>query len=108
MAPAMFACYSLLRTKNARTKQHKSKIITSLQATRKKMKIKKTSEWMIEAHDLHRSYGSKEAVSGIAFQVQRGEIFGLLGPNGAGKTTTIRMLTGQIDPSSGQASVAGY
>lgn len=48
-----------------------------------------------------------EAVAGISFQIQRGEIFGLLGPNGAGKTTTIRMLTGQIDPSSGSASVAG-
>lgn len=48
-----------------------------------------------------------EAVAGISFQIQRGEIFGLLGPNGAGKTTTIRMLTGQIDPGSGSASVAG-
>lgn len=64
--------------------------------------------YMIEAHDLHRSFGAREAVAGISFRVQRGEIFGLLGPNGAGKTTTIRMLTGQIDPSKGSASVAGY
>lgn len=63
---------------------------------------------MIEAHTLHRSFGTREAVAGISFSVRRGEIFGLLGPNGAGKTTTIRMLTGQIDPSKGSASVAGY
>jgi len=42
-----------------------------------------------------------EAIAGVSFNVQRGEIFGLLGPNGAGKTTTIRLLTGQIDPSGG-------
>lgn len=63
---------------------------------------------MIEAHALHRLFGTREAVAGISFCVRRGEIFGLLGPNGAGKTTTIRMLTGQIDPSKGSASVVGY
>ena len=61
---------------------------------------------MIEASELHRSFGKKEAVAGISFTVRRGEIFGLLGPNGAGKTTTIRMLTGQINPSGGHATVA--
>src|SRR6266702_7370162 len=64
-------------------------------------------ELMIEAHDLRRTFGSKEAVAGISFTTRRGEIFGLLGPNGAGKTTIIRMLTGQIDPSGGSAVVAG-
>ena len=64
-------------------------------------------ELMIEAHDLRRTFGSKEAVAGINFTTRRGEIFGLLGPNGAGKTTTIRILTGQIDPSGGSAVVAG-
>ncbi|HEX8032481.1 MAG TPA: ABC transporter ATP-binding protein [Ktedonobacterales bacterium] len=63
--------------------------------------------YMIEALDLRRSFGTKEAVAGISFTARRGEVFGLLGPNGAGKTTTIRMLTGQIDPTSGRASVAG-
>ena len=62
---------------------------------------------MIEACELHRSFKTKEAVAGISFTARRGEIFGLLGPNGAGKTTTIRLLTGQIDPSSGSAIVAG-
>jgi ABC-2 type transport system ATP-binding protein len=64
-------------------------------------------EVMIEAVDLRRQFGAKEAVQGISFTVRKGEIFGLLGPNGAGKTTTIRMLTGQIDPSGGNARVAG-
>jgi ABC-2 type transport system ATP-binding protein len=63
---------------------------------------------MIEVHDLHRSFGTREAVAGISFCVRRGEIFGLLGPNGAGKTTTIRMLTGQIIPGKGNATVAGF
>jgi ABC-2 type transport system ATP-binding protein len=62
---------------------------------------------MIDARELRRTFNATEAVAGITFSVQRGEIFGLLGPNGAGKTTTIRMLTGQIDPTSGSATVAG-
>lgn len=66
-----------------------------------------SSDLMIEAHDLRRTFGSNIAVAGISFSVRRGEIFGLLGPNGAGKTTTIRMLTGQIEASSGSAIVAG-
>jgi ABC-2 type transport system ATP-binding protein len=62
---------------------------------------------MIEADNLRRTFGDLLAVAGISFSVQHGEIFGLLGSNGAGKTTTIRMLTGQIDPSGGRATVAG-
>ncbi len=64
----------------------------------------KGTDVMIEAYELRRKFKEKEAVAGVSFSVQHGEIFGLLGPNGAGKTTTIRMLTGQIDPSSGHAS----
>jgi ABC-2 type transport system ATP-binding protein len=67
----------------------------------------KNPELMIEAQDVRRVFGKKEAVAGISFEVRRGEIFGFLGPNGAGKTTTIRLLTGQIDPSAGKAIVAG-
>jgi ABC-2 type transport system ATP-binding protein len=62
---------------------------------------------IIEAHHLYRTFHTKKAVSDVSFSVQPGEIFGLPGPNGAGKTTTIRMLTGQLDPSSGSATVAG-
>ena len=68
---------------------------------------KKDQDMMIVATNLSRFFDKKEAVAGLTFSVQRGEIFGLLGPNGAGKTTTIRMLTGQIEPSRGQATVAG-
>jgi ABC-2 type transport system ATP-binding protein len=49
-----------------------------------------------------------EAVKGISFAVEAGEIFGFLGPNGAGKTTTIKMLTGLIRPTGGKASVFGH
>lgn len=49
-----------------------------------------------------------EAVRGITFSVQRGELFGLLGPNGAGKTTTIKMLITLLLPTSGRASLLGY
>jgi len=48
-----------------------------------------------------------EAVKGVSFHVERGEIFGFLGPNGAGKTTTIKMLTGLIEPTSGEAFLFG-
>lgn len=48
----------------------------------------------IEANDLRRSFNDIEAVSGVIFSIQRGEIFRLLGPYDAGKTTTIRLLTG--------------
>jgi len=61
----------------------------------------------VETHDLARSFNGRQAVRGISFSVAEGEVFGLLGPNGAGKTTTIRMLTGQLRPTAGEARVAG-
>jgi ABC-2 type transport system ATP-binding protein len=65
------------------------------------------SEPILVAQDLKKSFGDLEAVRGISLQVARGEVFGLLGPNGAGKTTTISMLTGLLEPTSGQVSVDG-
>jgi len=62
----------------------------------------------IDVYNLTRNYDGVRAVDGISFSVEPGEIFGFLGPNGAGKTTTIRMLTGQLLPTSGKAKVAGY
>ena len=59
----------------------------------------------IEVKDLARDYNGLRAVDGINFEVDQGEIFSYLGPNGAGKTTTIRMLTGQLRPTSGSARV---
>ena len=61
----------------------------------------------IEVQDLTRNYNGLRAVDGISFDVESGEIFGFLGPNGAGKTTTIKMLTGQLRPTSGMAQVMG-
>ncbi len=66
-----------------------------------------TTALTIDAIDLRRSFKGKEAVSGVSFRVNRGEIFGLLGPNGAGKTTTIRLHSRRIDPSGGRAGVVG-
>ncbi|MHB8252856.1 MAG: ATP-binding cassette domain-containing protein [Acidiferrobacter sp.] len=62
---------------------------------------------VIEVRDLRRFFGAFEAVKGISFRVERGQIFGLLGANGAGKTTTFRMLCGLLPPSSGSLMVAG-
>jgi len=62
----------------------------------------------IETHELTRDYDGFRAVDRLTFDVAAGEIFGFLGPNGAGKTTTIKMLTGQLRPTSGRAAVWGY
>ena len=62
----------------------------------------------IDVHELTRRFGDFTAVDSITFDVQEGEVFGFLGANGAGKTTAIRMLTGLLVPTSGQASVAGF
>ena len=61
----------------------------------------------IEVENLSRAFNSRLAVDDISFSVEAGEIFGFLGHNGAGKTTTIRMLSGQLLPTSGRGRVAG-
>jgi ABC-2 type transport system ATP-binding protein len=74
---------------------------------------------VVEARDLTRSYSthtgvvrrkglSVEAVRGVSFSIEPGELFGLLGPNGAGKTTTIKMLITLLVPTAGTATVLGY
>ncbi len=62
----------------------------------------------IQVRALTRTFGEFIAVDRVTFAVRPGEIFGFLGPNGAGKTTTIKMLTGLLSPTSGDAQVAGY
>ena len=61
----------------------------------------------ISVRDLRKSYGALEAVRGIGFDVQRGEVFGLLGPNGAGKTTTVEILEGYRKRDAGEVEVLG-
>src|SRR5437762_3560520 len=63
---------------------------------------------MIEAKDLTKKFGEREAVKNVSFSVEKGEIFAFLGPNGAGKTTTIKMLTTLLEPTSGSMTLAGF
>jgi ABC-2 type transport system ATP-binding protein len=66
------------------------------------------SDPAIQVSGLRKSYGGLEAVRGIDFEVQRGEVFGLLGPNGAGKTTTVEILEGYRDRTAGEVAVLGF
>jgi ABC-2 type transport system ATP-binding protein len=65
-------------------------------------------EGIIRTRDLTRRFDALTAVDHLNLEIPRGEIFGLVGPDGAGKTTTLRMLCGLMDPSEGQAWVAGH
>jgi ABC-2 type transport system ATP-binding protein len=61
----------------------------------------------VEVNNLAKRFGDTQAVDGVSFSVERGEIFGLLGPNGAGKTTTIRMMLDIFKPDAGTIKVFG-
>lgn len=63
---------------------------------------------IIRARDLTRRFDALTAVDRLNLEIARGEIFGLVGPDGAGKTTTLRVLTGLLDPTEGEAWVAGH
>jgi ABC-2 type transport system ATP-binding protein len=65
------------------------------------------AEPIIQVEDLYKSYGTVEAVRGVSFVVNEGEVFGLLGPNGAGKTSTVEILEGMRTPDAGTARVCG-
>jgi ABC-2 type transport system ATP-binding protein len=65
-------------------------------------------ETVVKVNQLTKRFGSFIATNAISFEVKQGEIFGFLGANGAGKTTAMRMLSGLLSPTSGQATVAGF
>ena len=63
---------------------------------------------MIEIKDLYKSYGDKNAVNGISFNVNKGEVLGFLGPNGAGKSTTMNIISGYLSMTSGSVKINGH
>src|SRR5579885_886306 len=67
-----------------------------------------SDDYVVDVHDLNKSFNGKPAVNNVSLKVRRGEIFGFLGPNGSGKTTTIRMLCGLMTPDSGTGICLGY
>jgi len=62
----------------------------------------------IRVEDLRKRYGDDEALRGISFEIEEGEVFGLLGPNGAGKTTTVEILEGYRKRDGGNVEVLGF
>ena len=62
---------------------------------------------MLEVKALEKSYGTKKAVQGVSFTVEKGTVLGFLGPNGAGKSTTMRMIAGVLEPDEGDALIDG-
>src|SRR6476660_6435111 len=66
-----------------------------------------SSEIAVQALNITHNYGDRIALSNVAFEVNRGEIFGLLGPNGGGKTTLFRILSTSFPATSGDAAIFG-
>ncbi len=62
---------------------------------------------MLEAHNIHKFYGARQALDSVSFSIRKGEVVGFLGKNGAGKTTTMRLLSGFLAPTHGEVKVAG-
>lgn len=63
---------------------------------------------MIKVENLYKSFSGRTVVHGISFDVAKGEVLGFLGPNGAGKSTTMRIITGFLEPDSGEVSICGH
>jgi ABC-2 type transport system ATP-binding protein len=66
------------------------------------------TDYLVHAEDLHKHFGSTQAVNGVSLQVAPGEIYGLVGSDGAGKTTTMRLLIGALKPHRGSIEICGY
>jgi ABC-2 type transport system ATP-binding protein len=67
----------------------------------------KTEQKTVSAHGLSRYFGARTAVDQVSLELRQGEVLGLLGPNGAGKTTIMRLLTGNLAPSTGKVEICG-
>ncbi|MCA1798211.1 MAG: ABC transporter ATP-binding protein [Xanthomonadaceae bacterium] len=63
---------------------------------------------LVSVEQLYRNYGEHRAVVDLSFELRRGEVLGLLGPNGAGKSSTMSILSGNLAPSSGRVTIAGF
>ncbi len=63
---------------------------------------------MIKVDNLFKTFGNKQVLSDVSFEVAPGEVLGFLGPNGAGKSTTMRIITGFLEPSAGRVEVCGF
>lgn len=63
---------------------------------------------MIEVNNLTKNYGDRKAISNLTFKIEKGDVVGFLGPNGAGKSTTMKIITGFMAPSSGEARICGF
>ena len=63
---------------------------------------------MIEVRALTKTYGERKAIENLNFSIKKGEVVGFLGPNGAGKSTTMKIITGYMAPTSGEAKISGF
>jgi len=63
---------------------------------------------VLDARDLSKRFGAFQALHGVSLTLEQGEVVGFLGPNGAGKSTTMKVLTGYLAPTSGEATIAGH
>src|SRR5262245_64005944 len=79
----------------------------SAKSSRQMQEESKMEYWDIEARGLTKKFVSFIAAHNLSLRVPRGTIFGFLGPNGSGKSTTVKMLTGLLTPTEGEALIAG-
>src|ERR1041384_3656233 len=66
------------------------------------------NDYLVQANNLHKSFGDLKAVDDVTLQIKAGEIYGLVGADGAGKTTTMRLLVGALKADSGHVDICGF